>query len=256
MKVGLACRLSDDQHHHRLLLVGNPAVGQFYLLLLFVVAETNHATRIGNVRPRLNQSAQFRVVLRDKQRLPDIQRSHQQRNRQRAATVYSHLLSLTVHYWLQQTEQGRQQAEAHDEEPQRPAEESRSLRVAGIKHVLDGRRIYHHAIGHDEIDCRRIDQREDSQQHAPHPPRQEHHQVGHHEVQRQHHHYQRHQQEYLSSRPLIGLLSHIVKERQVVQQQRPYADNTRKSEQRTTFKLEKTHILSTSFLLFYSSQQR
>ena len=72
LEVGLSCRLTDHEHHHCLLIVCNLAVGQLDLLLLFVVTEANHATSIHHIRPGLQQSAQFGIMLRDKQCLVEI----------------------------------------------------------------------------------------------------------------------------------------------------------------------------------------
>ena len=216
LEVSLASRLADDEHHDSLLLIKNPAVGQFDLLSLFILTEADDATGIHHIGPGLQQAAQFSIMLTDKQRLTDIHRCNDQDNSQRAAAVNSQFPSLTVDHRLQQTIQGGKHATDDDKRPQRPAEEARGLGVSRIKDVLDGCGIDHHAVGEDEIDGRRVDHRKDRKQDTPHKPHQEHHETGHHKVDRQHDHHQRCQQEEFAARTLIGILGHIVKERYVV----------------------------------------
>ena len=74
LEVGLSCRLADDEHHDSLLLVGNRAVRKFDLLDLFIMMTAFHADHVHQIRPRLQQSTQFRIVLTDPQRMTDIHR--------------------------------------------------------------------------------------------------------------------------------------------------------------------------------------
>ena len=73
LEIGFSCRLTDDEHHHSLLIICNLTVGQFDFLCLLVLTETNDAICICDVRPGLHQSSQFGVVLTDEQRLVNIQ---------------------------------------------------------------------------------------------------------------------------------------------------------------------------------------
>ena len=117
MEVSLTRRFTDDEHHDGLLVVRNLAVGQKDFLGLFVVLETRVATDIHDVRPRLEQSAQFRIVLADEQCLADVHGGYRKGNGQRTAAIDAQLLRLTDDHRLQQTPKGRQHTRAQNEQP-------------------------------------------------------------------------------------------------------------------------------------------
>ena len=110
LEVGFSGRFADHEHYHRLLLVSYPAVSELYLLCLFVVAETGHTTDVHHIRPGLQQSSQFRVVLADPQRLTDMHRGDGEDDGQRTAAADSQSLRTPDDHWLKQTIQGRQYA--------------------------------------------------------------------------------------------------------------------------------------------------
>ena len=91
--------------------------GQFDFLCLLVLTETNDAICICDVRPGLQQSSQFGVVLTDEQRLVNIQQSDDKYNGQRTTAINAELSGLAHHYRLEQTEQGRKNTKDKDEKP-------------------------------------------------------------------------------------------------------------------------------------------
>ena len=232
LEVGLASRLSDDQHHHCLFIIGNTPVGQFYLLGLFVLTETNDTPSVYHIRPRLEQSAQLGIVLSNPQRLINVQRGHRNNYQQRATTAHAQCFCLTYNHRLQHTINGRQNAINQYIQPHQQAKESRSLGVAGIEHVLDSCSINHHTVGIYKINGHCVNKRKHCQQHTSYLTHQVHRQISHHEVKHQHHDNQRYHQQLFATCLRVGVLSHIFKKREIVEQQRSDAYNARESKKR------------------------
>ena len=100
-----------------------PAVRQFDFFCLFVKPVTCQSNGIHQIGPRLQQSTQFGVVLAYPQRLVDVRQGSHKDNGQRTTAVGPHFLGTADDNRLHHAIHGRNNAQSHDEQPQRPAEE-------------------------------------------------------------------------------------------------------------------------------------